>query len=281
MKRLIAAIGIAAMLLASGCNDPVGIKEAVKDVKESTDKVSSSVTDASKNFANGITEAAKSLESGSKVLDPIGLKKLIDENGDLRKSVEILQGRLAALPTGEGVIDLAGRPLQFTVAQYTGGFRVNAYVDSPENHFWVNKVLTRNPLNLDIGKDARLKALNEEFFGRHKEAIKTISDGYKKAIEELQKQPGFIPRAEESTVDLNSQLGSGSLHKLVVVVTPTEADANNKWSLRGKVILKSGGNIETLKEFDVGSDLTPGHKVGEPLSPVTLLLMVKRSANGN
>jgi hypothetical protein len=289
MNRLFTAIGVAALMVAVGCDWGQSVQKAGDDVKDATKTFQTGMTDSSKNLQQGITDAAKSLQTGIEKFDAIGLKRLLDENSDLRKSVEILQGRLATLPSGQGVIDLAGRPLQFMVAQYRGGFKVNGYVDTPENQFWVDKVLSRNDLKLgfEIGQYfASLPPSVKFFMGnvldiKYTNVARHANQGVESTFQAFLKNPGFIPRADDSTIDLNSQLGSGSLHKLVVVVTPTEADATNKWSLRGKVILKSGINIEILKEVDLGSDLTPGHQIGHPLPPVTLLLMVKKSAKSD
>ncbi len=236
-----------------------------------------------------VADAAKSLQTGIEKFDAIGLKKLIDDNAELRKTVDYLQGRLNTLPSGEGVIDLSGRQLQFTVTQYTGAFKIDGYLDSEENKFWVNKGLDRKDLHFGFKFTEAYNSYIDSLPGPLRDianrnpsdlpmstATRLADDGSEKAFQTFLRQPGFIPRAEGATVDLNSQLGYGSLHKLVLIVTPIKTDANDKWSLRGRVVLKYSNSGEWLKQFDVGSDLCPGHNIGTPLPPVEFLLMFKR-----
>ncbi len=288
MIRLTAAVIVACLILAVGCS--IGTPDM--------DKAAKRVEDSSKNLQAGMTAAAKSLQTGIEKFDAIGLRDLLNKNDALRQSVEALQATLAVAPTGSGVISLEGRSLQLTISQYRGGFKIQGYLDTEENAFWVDKVLTRNDLKLGYdfedffrnaaanvkGTDAFSNAIRKSFMDmskdvRRSKAKEIANAGSEAAFQAFLKSPGFIPRAEDATIDLNSQLGSGSLHKLVILITPMELDANGKWSLRGRAILKSGSSVETLKEFDVGSDLTPVHKIGESLPPVRLLLMVKKSAN--
>src|SRR5688572_16106983 len=99
----------------------------------------------------GIQEAGQSIERSAAELskglqavaaaDPTGLRKLVEENAALRGQLQALSARLNGTSLGTGVITLRNRVLQLQVAEYTGSFRLDAWVDAPINTIWQTKVL--------------------------------------------------------------------------------------------------------------------------------------------
>jgi hypothetical protein len=235
-----------------------------------------------------VRKAAAELRQGLEHMDPMGLKKLLDKSAELRETVDYLRGRMNLLPTASGAIETEGSAVQFAIPLYSGEFKVTGWIDSPENWFWRDKVFNacgvllgfdfRKTLAAGLAPPLRDAYLNGDPDLKTSSAANVANAGSEHQFQEFLHKSVCARRPDASIVDLNQELGAGSLHKLVIVVTPTKVDAGGKWLLRGSVFVRRESSVVVLKEFDLGSDLAPGAKIGESLPPVEILLMVNQPA---
>ena len=133
-------------VIACGCSS---IEKGTRNMKDAT--------------AN-VKEGAASLSEGLKKVDLLGLKKLLEENADLRGQLGLIQARLSSLPTGEGRVVLAGRRVLVRVVPLDGDAFVRGWVGMETNEF-VSRRLTPTrkdlPLTYDVAQTALREVLKE------------------------------------------------------------------------------------------------------------------------
>jgi len=92
-----------------------------------------------KEATANIDKATANLEKGMKGLDPLALKKLMDENEGLRSAVQRLNAQMGPYNNSKPVSVLQGQLVKIEVLHYVGAFKLDAWIDTPENWVWKNR----------------------------------------------------------------------------------------------------------------------------------------------
>jgi hypothetical protein len=230
---------------------------------------------STKNIERGLTELAK--------LDPLALKKLLDENEDLRKKLTDINARLQGLPTGSGKVGLKNYIVRTEVTHYTGKFEVNGWINSRTNWFWLdqpfNELSVRLPLDYErIYGDARAEIKNKlnkiwrklpsysaapaevvnESVGKSGAVfISAYQSAVENAFQKFLTNAVFTPLPLQQDAELNTKFIEMGKHVVSIEITPLAPNASGIWALQGRVALYTPDGKELVGKthhFNVSSD---------------------------
>lgn len=214
------------------------------------------------DIGRNIGEAAsKNFVEASKQFDAIGLKKLLDENEDLRRKLSEAQV-LYQLSSGQGAINVGTQTLIFKVLDYSGDIRVSAMINGPAGRFINGDLLTSASVP-KVPFDAT-RFFNDRFKGDSKwsyiqgsidrcidcERIDFVKgpDLLYKAVQaafvEYQSKTRAVPQTSLPEYKLNERFSESGMNKLLVEVTPLSLTSDNKWHFRGALLLRNVNGTE-------------------------------------
>jgi hypothetical protein len=260
---------LCSVVTLAGC----GIEQATKTVKEAT----GDVKDASKNLKDG----AESLSQGMDKLDPVALKKLLDDNQSLRNQLIDVTKRVEGGIQGTGAIQIENRNVIVNIARYTGSHRLNGWVDDMDNWFWKDRGLDDKDIvfPLDVGATVENGYHNNigqpyaQFMGGFRaEVTNKVGEAFRQFLHTT----AIVPGPEVEPVNLNTRFGGAGRHLINIEVTPVAADRNGRWSMRFDLLLqKNNGERELIEEVDFDSTNYANHPLGTALPAVHGLVNVK------
>lgn len=251
------------------------------------------------NVHTDLPEAVDKMKESLDHLDPIGTKQLLQQNEDLRKKVQELSAKLTGLSEGLGVITIKGRRLQVQVEHYQGAFRVTGFVDSETNWFWQDRVFPNAeqalsvdpttviyqsfPLVESVEKTPGFATGNPNWgltlavvIKGAKNEAQLLNTAYNEAFKSFLKNTPLQPRPENSSIDLDQQLGGYGQHLIHLAVTPIEKTASGKWAFRGRIVsLPPDGQPFVIKQFDLDSDKFSQQPLNQALPIVKAILQVQ------
>ncbi len=105
----------------------------------SVDSLSSSL-DLTRSTEN-ITTAAKNLKEGLEGFDAVGLKRLLDENLELRDQLFDISRSLTSASSGAPHVVLKDRSLRIELVDSRGAFVLSGWVDDTKNWFWLDRLV--------------------------------------------------------------------------------------------------------------------------------------------
>lgn len=262
-NSLLKILSLLLVNILTGC---AGLNDATKNIKDAT---------------SNIQKGAEALAKGMDQLDPIALKKILNENSDLRMQLQTVSEKLAGGFQGQGIVEINTRDVRVRIARYTGNQRITAWVDTRENWFWQELRLNDKDQELNFSASHALshwhEAANSDSHTAVDNYIFMADKEAKEAFDTFLRIAPLIPGPEVQPVDLNSQFGKGGRHTINFEITPVAADRNGRWSTRIQIFLvKPQNQEEIVKEFDLDSDLLKNHPMGTPL-PVTVALLEIRA----
>ncbi len=258
-----------------------------------------------------ISKAAAELRTGIEKMDPVGLRTMVEQNDRLKKTIDELKSRLSPLGTVGGVVEVSPKSrVCFEITNYTGSFRLDAWVNSPDNWFLHNKVLPGSPLDLGIQFDlaqAQERAVNDKHYPNRpqhiwyaldrssniepstiairqdlKESYRLIDRAYSDRVNAAFKQfldrPGALPSADLQgchNVDLRLKWSERD-HSVFVGLTPEATDERGKWTFEYKTYLKrQDAGEERIGSGRIDSDTSKNWRIGEPVTQETARFFVK------
>jgi hypothetical protein len=261
---------------------------------------------AAEEIAKGLEGASENLEEALTKFDSLGLKKLIDENENLRLALDRMSGQLSRMPSYEPVIMLQDQKVVLLLTNNTGQFRVNAWIDDRDNAIFDDRmVYDPKPPVIDFASDdgvteACLTNI-DQFAGtvgwgaftpevQRQGCSVTIAatragvlaalkygQGKAIAIADSLRNNNLAGSAMPIEMTTNQLLGSLGKHRIFIEVSPMKANAAGGWALRGELqLVAPSGARETLRTFDVHSEFTPDHKLGTPLPLKTFAVEVQK-----
>ncbi len=247
----------------------------------SIDKATTSLHDASTNIRQG-------LEGGAEKIDPAGIKKLLAENETLRQNLLDLQVRTSSFTPNDGLIKLSNLRLILRVAEYTGDFVLNSWIDDKIK--WIHHDRLLNAANAArIAAGTSLGVNMETAFrgycmGTHTGCNPLTSAENVWGAQNYFYQNSVVPQfnalvaaavdaENKRSIDLQQQIPPGR-HWLTVEITPVaKAAGSNDWFIRWQLVQIFADHSEhVLKEADASSSL-PGlanHPLGTPLKALAV-----------
>jgi hypothetical protein len=241
---------------------------------------------ATKNLQQG----AEALAKGLAAIDPIALNKLLEENAALRDQLSTVRSSLTSAGLGTAVVTLKNRRIVLRIPHHTGTHTVSAWIDDRKNWVWQNRRFLHQEYQLPLDDDAYFL---ESFRNSVKSNALGISNiispdswnaqvkgtiwahttyAVKPAFSRFLREAPVSPGPDTEGVEIQEQFLTKGTHTIVVSVTPEKADQSDRWSLRGQLLVLP--ELSLLKEFDLISDKSPSHPLGQPLPPVELLVSV-------
>jgi hypothetical protein len=234
------------------------------------------------NTVEAVKEAAARLESGLRGIDPVGTKDLLAQNSELRKQLEAVTRKYSEAISGPGLIVPASARLQLDVREWTGGLRIDAWIDDPANWVWSASPMPHRDIDANVGPDCP-NFLDGRFrgdkpFDQVAGWLAGCRDGWRNAVTTaLRNQP--TPVGGGPTVrDLAAQLGSAGLHRIFIRVTPIAANNAGYWSATIDLNIDPGGGVprQSLKSATVDSRVAnQGARLGSPLPDIVMLVEVR------
>ena len=106
------------------------------------------IRDGMKGVGDGLTALSK--------VDPLQLRRILDENADLRQQLDGLRLRLNGLGGGGGIVNVSSTNRLFCeVSGYSGALKLDAYVDSitPDTLFIGGALLNQKERSLPVTYD--------------------------------------------------------------------------------------------------------------------------------
>jgi len=234
-----------------------------------------------------VESAAVSLRKGLEGLDPAGIKDLLATNANLRSELDKLQN-IYLQGMGQGVVDITGRSVQVRVTRTTGDLIVNAWIDTPANQFWSGRITNRE-LRLPVDVEAFLRdyptrrcrgqsgAAATACLGTAQRAAPGAADVL--VQEAFQRYLRTAPAAAAPDLPpsiANPRFGGSGEHKVYFEVVPMKADANGSWAARLEIwLVDNRRNEANVFVYDVDDGRYPGHRMGQPLTPIVATLVVR------
>lgn len=294
MYRSIIIVALFALFIMAKCVD-VNLSPVEKATKN--------ITEAAANLEKGMSELGK--------IDPIGLKKLIEENDTLKKALTIVDQRLKAFGNSQGLTITEGRLVQIRIKKHTGSFLIDGYIDSPKNWIWKNHPIANEDITLPVDYEyvfnnmhtiRELKIKNEEFRkinpsidpnvltfdGR----LNNYSMGYlatnihnsiywvfKKEVDkkfgDYLRGGGMLPVSDEHTIDLNSSFLRAGDHNIQLSINPTAGNSQGRWFIEGEIVSLTENKTvaEKIKTFTISDTQYPSH-IGKPILDINAFLSV-------
>jgi hypothetical protein len=240
------------------------------------------------NAAKHIENAASELSEGLNSIDPIGLKKLLDENSKLRETLSYTNKLLTNYANDSASIVLKGQQLKFEIVHYSGSFRIDLWIDDPKNWIWKNRRINdlTQTLSLQTGHElvsSSLKniPLNTKIKGFDGNTLIAMIDNYRGAVQvefkKFLKNAYPLPVPDQRFVDLNQNFITLGTHNLYISITPLTESGQGRWSFRGRLLAElPNGKELILKEFDVDDNKFKGHLLNKPLPDIVVYLAVKK-----
>jgi hypothetical protein len=201
---------------------------------------------------SSLERSAKHVEDGLKGLDVLGLKKLLDDNEGLRKSLQEIQTKYSQYGAKDGIIVLKGQELLLRFKSRVGTIILNAYVDDESNILHYNRTISKGdlytfwptipPMTLsNLGNPALISG-----------------EGYRAAaiaaFDKFLTTTSNLPLPDVSDKYLNENLRSVGVHRLIINAKPVTTIGNN-WSLTGELLLRLEDKKErSLKEFTIDNN---------------------------
>lgn len=248
--------------------------------------------------ADEFNRSLTKIENAADKVDPVAVKKLLKSNDELRKKLIEMTRKIDGYTEGTGKIVLKDRKLQIQILEYRGEFRINSWVDEPKNWHWNNVRFGDKNTKLSIDFKQIWSNLYEGL--RRKGGHGTLSDDqawermrYDGGLDEVFRryqatlEQRFDEYLKSTTIpnhdkfaDLHSQLEKAGPHIIGIEVTPIANDNYGKWAIKGAIVsITPGRDVEKIKEFDLDSDLIPGHEMGKPLEVIKALITVVTSSD--
>lgn len=204
--------------------------------------------------------ASKNFVEASKQFDSIGLKKLLDENEELRKKLSEAQV-LYQLSSGQGAVNVGTQTLVFRVLDYSGDIRITAMINGFAGRFINGERLTSTSV-ANVPFDAT-RFFKERFNSRWSvqrldldrcPTCETIDfkggpDILYKAVQgafvTYQSTTRATPQTTLPEYKLNERFAESGMNKLLVEVTPISLTDDNKWHFRGALVLRNANGTES------------------------------------
>lgn len=99
-----------------------------------------------------IEDGLEKLGKGIEGIDPVGLRELLAKNEALRSAIDDIKKQLSPLGSVGGVVEVSPTSrICFEISNYTGAYRIDAWVNTPDNWFLQNQVLPNNDFDLSFG----------------------------------------------------------------------------------------------------------------------------------
>lgn len=131
-----------------------------------------SLNDAAKKIGDSAVAASANLKEGAEAIgriDPVALNKLLADNESSRKLVADLERKLA-IAQNFGVVSVdSASEVWLEIADYSGGLRIDGWLDREENKFMDNIPLPATDIELPIQKDLisrRVETIAAKWFGQ-------------------------------------------------------------------------------------------------------------------
>jgi hypothetical protein len=243
-------------------------------------KINDSINTASDTLRTVSDKLGKDLAVAADKIDPVALKRLLDENAGLRQQLTDLEKKAGEFGPEIGVIKLSGARLLLRVESYRGDFDLFAFTGSEA--YWL-----LNPLTLSDSNAARLDANTQipldtgvaykgyvDFAHLPNDCIHTASNSCGTvdyavrlyAIPQIQKLiAAAVPRTGRE-FDLESQLPLGDNWLTLKVVPRALSPSSHDWFLRIQLLqVYSNGAEHILRSADWSSTIDAGAILGEPV----------------
>jgi hypothetical protein len=257
MVTLVAVVLAPILLLASKCNVDT------KDITRATANVKS----AAEDLQHGMDAVSK--------LDPAGINKLLNENAELRHTVELIEQKLAAARPGVPTLG-PQRTIVFEILSYGGSLTLDGWIGSPERAEPLQKFLNQLRLtDQDVTLDLSPKRRRKEALDKKQAlaadtawiAIATAEDEFKNYL----KSPYHLPTPDSDKIhNIDLRLPSSGIYGVWLGITPDAASASNNWHLKYRVSVVSPLETKQILAGEINSGKRAGWEVGKPLAPELL-----------
>ena len=180
------------------------------------------------------------------------------------------------------------RKVLLRTKQYSGQHFLSAWIDTPGNFAWSDKLLDYPTPTFDATPENYFNTVCGPTYqncnkwqaasnvwgvlqGYHNDIVTPRFNAFKAGL-------SVVPSSGTAAIQIQESLLVPGVRYIYFQLTPRGLNPSNHWFYEGQFVSIAGnGDEAVMKEFDL-SDIQPkyqGHKLGEPLPPVVMMVKVE------
>lgn len=196
--------------------------------------------------SQNLVTASENLHRAAKDVDPLTLRKQLEENKQLREQLALISQKYQT-SMGAGALEVTQQAVYWRLVEYSGAVRVITRIGATSDLVLYDDVLPKREatLTLQMAGIAPVGVINGPL------AEQRIRAAFKSYLEG-RLAPPLVPAPPQ--IWLNPRFPESGLHTISVEVTPIEL-ADKRWNLVWELISKNadGSGEKVLARYDMSS----------------------------